>query len=557
MMAQFRTIMASMVVALGLLAACAAPGVPTAIPAKPPAPAAATAAPQAAATTAAPAPTAPAAAAPKVKRGGTLRAAYFEEWAPTLDPHSMTSVPFGFELMYDTLVRTSLDVKTGKRTNKPGLAESWDQPDPKTIVMKLRKGVVFQDGSPFNAEVAKWNLDRMRTWAKSAAKTDVAVIDSVDIVDDYTIRINLKGAPAGILYRLGDTLGLRGWIASKAAVDRDGENALTRRPVGSGPMQFVEWLTGDRITVKKWDKYWEKGADGQPLPYLDGAVLRVIVDETVGVTEMRTGNLDIYGQAEPRNFAVIKADPKLDLVQFPWVGLVNYLIFNVEKPPFNNIKVRQAALYAIDREGIAKGAGQGIGVPSYYYWGPADLGYDDKLPHYTFDMNKAQQLMKDAGFASGVDVVDDFFQNELMQRTAEAFKQTWDKAGIRTELNLSERTAFVSKLQVGNFQVANSIRQWGESDPDAYSYRLTSEGTFNFAHFKNADMDKCMEEGRNTADDAKRAEIYKRCQQILFENAPYDQVWFTPYVIVVNKAVKGWEPNHFTRVKMHDVWIDK
>jgi ABC-type transport system substrate-binding protein len=461
------------------------------------------------------------------------------------------------EFMYDTLVRTSLDVKTGKRTNKPGLAESWDQPDAKTIVMKLRKDVVFQDGSKFNAEVAKWNLDRMRTWAKSAAKTDQAVVDNVAVVDEYTIKINLKGAPAGILYRLGDALALRPWMASKAVVDKEGEEALTRKSAGSGPMTFMEWMTGDHITLKKWDKYWEKGADGQPLPYLDGALLRVITNETVGVTEVRTGNLDLYAQVEPRSFATVKSNQDLELVEYSWVGLVNYLIFNVQKPPFNNQKLRQAALYAIDREGIAKGAGQGAGIPSYYYWGPGDLGYDETLPRYTFDMVKAEQLMKEAGLASGVDVEDDFFQNEIMQRTAEAFKQTWDKIGIRTKLNLSERTAFVSKLQVGNFQVANSIRQWGESDPDAYSYRLTSTGAFNFAHFENADMDKCMEEGRNTVEDAKRAEIYKRCQKIVWEFAPYDQVWFTPYTLVMSKKLKGWEPHHFSRVNMRAVWIDK
>ncbi len=541
-----------LVVAASLIFACA-PVVPTPAPAKPAAPAA-TPAPTkpAAAATGQPAPTA------KVKRGGTLRAAYNLEWAPNLDPHSLSSNPVGFELFYDTLVRTGLDVATGKRTMKPGLAESWDQPTPKSIVMKLRRDVAFQDGSKFDSKVAKWNLDRMATWAKSAAKTDVAVIESVEAPDDYTLRINLKGGPAGLLFRLGDGIAQRPWIASKAAVDKDGEDALTRKPVGSGPMVFQEWLTGDRITMKKWDKYWDKGADGQPLPYLDAVVIRVVREETVGVNEVRSGNLDIFfGQVEARNFATIRSSPDLELVEYPWVGDVNYLIFNMTKPPFNNLKLRQAAAWAIDREGMAKALGLGSGRPTYYYWGPGDIGYDETLPKFGFDINRAKQLMGEAGLASGVDVVDDFFHVEVMQRTAEAFKQTWDQIGIRTTLNVSERTAFVSKLQAGNFQVANSIRQWGDSDPDAYSNRLTSTGPFNFAHFENTDLDKCMEEARNLTDDAKRAETYKRCQKIIFEYVPYDQIWFTPYALVVNKSVKGWEPQFFSRVRLREAWIDK
>jgi peptide/nickel transport system substrate-binding protein len=158
----------------------------------------------AAAATNAPAAAATAVPVAKVKRGGTLRAAVTSEWAPNLDPHSFTGNPFGYELVYDRLVRTDIEAKTGARTIKPGLAESWEQANPKTIVMKLRKDVVFQDGSKFNAGVSKWNLDRMRTWAKSAAKTDVAVIDSLDAIDEYTIRINLKGAPAPGLVGTGN-----------------------------------------------------------------------------------------------------------------------------------------------------------------------------------------------------------------------------------------------------------------------------------------------------------------------------------------------------------------
>jgi peptide/nickel transport system substrate-binding protein len=271
--------MISLLAVLAVLTACGVAATPTTAPrsgespvatAKPTtAPAAATSAPTAATKPTTAAPTA--APAVKIKRGGTLRAAHYEEWAPTLDPQSRTGALLGLELVYDNLLRASFDLKTGERTLKPGLAESWEQKDPKTIVMKLRKDVVFQDGSKWDATVAKWNLDRMRTWEKSAAKTEVMVMDSVDVVDEYTIRINLKAAPAGILPILASSLGPHSSMVSKAAVDRDGQEAFALRTVGTGPMQFVEWVTGDHVTVKKWDKYWEKGADGQPLPYLDGA----------------------------------------------------------------------------------------------------------------------------------------------------------------------------------------------------------------------------------------------------------------------------------------------
>jgi peptide/nickel transport system substrate-binding protein len=568
------SVLVSIIVILGLVTGCT-PAAPTAVPTKLGAAVAATAAPSvpsaapaAAATNppapatsgpAAPAPTiAAASAATKIKRGGTLRAAHFEEWAPTLDPHSRTGTAVGYELLYDCLLRATFDLKTGARTLKPQLAESWEQQGPKTIVMKLRKDAVFQDGSKFNAEVAKWNLDRMRTWEKSAAKTDVMVLDSVDVVDEYTIRLNLKAAPAGILPTLASGLGSRAWMASKAAVDKDGQEAFARRTVGTGSMQFVEWVTGDHITVKKWDKYWDKGEDGQPLPYLDGAMLRVIVNETVGVTEMRTGTLDVYSQILPRNYSAIKSAPDVDMIPYPWYGQVNYLIFNFQKAPFNDLKMRQAAIYALDRESMAKAIGQGVGLPAYYYWGPGDLGYDESVPRYNFDLNKSKQLVKDAGYPNGVDVPCDTFSLDMLQRTGEAIKQFWDQAGIRTTLGVEERTAFVSKLQVSNFQVANSYRGSVDIDPDSYSYRLTTDGTFNFSHFSSADMDKCMEEGRNTVEDAKRIAIYKRCQQIMYENLPYESIWTNPLVLLVSKKVKGWEPFMYTSLAgLRNVWLDK
>jgi ABC-type transport system substrate-binding protein len=246
------------------------------------------------------------------------------------------------------------------------------------------------------------------------------------------------------------------------------------------------------------------------------------------------------------------------MIPFSWWGQVNYLIFNCQKAPFDNVKMRQAAVYAIDREAMAKALGQGVGLPAYYYWGAGDLGYSETVPRYTFDMNKAKQLVKEAGFPNGIDVTDDTFSLDMLQRSGEALKQMWDQAGIRTTLNVQERTAFVSKLQVSNFQFANSYRGTSEPDPDSYSFRLTSTGVFNFAHFENADMDKCMEEGRNAVESAKRAEVYKRCQQILYEQVPYESTWSNPFVLLINKRVKGWQPILYTNLaNLREAWLDK
>jgi peptide/nickel transport system substrate-binding protein len=563
----------TLMVILSFLPACT-PAAPTVVPTKPSAPAAATAPvsatpstppvvaaatkPAAPAISAYPAATASPAPAVKVKRGGTLKVANGEEYQPNLDPHQITVPCFGYDTVFSNLTRMDIDPKTGKRTFRPGLADSWEQPAQNKIVMKLQKKAVFHDGSAWNAEVAKWNLDRMRTYPKAATKTDMAVIDSVDIIDESTIRLNLKGAPAGLLERLSDGLSIRAWMTSKAAVDKNGDDYLARTAVGSGPMQFVEWMPGDHMTLKKFDKYWENGVDSQPLPYLDGIAIRLIIDETVRTNEVRTGNMDLAMAAHPRNFAAIRSSPKQEVWEYEWNASVHYNIFNMTKPPFGgNAKLRQAAMYAIDRESMAKTVGLGSGYPVYYYWGSADLGYDETLPRYKFDQAKAKQLVKDAGFPNGLDVTNTYFTPPQIVQSAEILKNMWDAIGIRTTLEVLERAAFVPKLQTANYQVANSTREWGSADPDDYSLRLVSEATANFAHFKNTEFDKCMEEGRNAVESAKRADIYKKCQKILIEEVPYGEMWSAPKNLIISKDVRGWKPHLFNITRLSEVWLDR
>jgi ABC-type transport system substrate-binding protein len=322
-------------------------------------------------------------------------------------------------------------------------------------------------------------------------------------------------------------------------------------------MQFVEWKPGDQMTAKKWDGYWEKGVDGQPLPYLDGIVSRLIQDDTVRTTELRTGNIEVATNLHPRNFPSLKADPKIDLASYPWNALVHYIIFNNKQDPTKNVKVRQAALYAIDREAMAKAIGMGVGSPTYYWWSTSDLGYDDTLPRYPYQPEKATQLLKEAGYANGIDINNSYMGSGFLPSTSEALKSMWDKVGIRTTLEVMERTAFVPKLQTANFQVATSTRDWGAADPDDYSFRLITDGTFNFAHFQNPEFDKCMAEGRETFEAAKRAEIYKRCQKILIEQVPYGEVWHYPKNVVFAKTLKNWQPHLFSMARLAEAWLDK
>jgi peptide/nickel transport system substrate-binding protein len=556
----------TVLVALGLLMACAAP-TPAVVPTKASAPVAATAAPAppSATTTTPTAATKPAAAAPtvapvaKIKRGGTLRVGKRNEWQPNLDPIQSTVEAMGLDMVLQELTRGKQDAKTQLFSLAPGLAESWEQPNPKTVVFKLRKGVVFHDGSAFNAQIAKWNIDRMKNHPKSAAKSDILTLESVEVVDDYTLRLNLNAPPAGLLERMSDlNTQHRAAMSSKEAVDKNGEDYISRHPVGTGPHTFVEWKTGQHLAVKKWEKYWEMGEDGQPLPYLDGIIYRWLADKTVKAVEIRTGNLDIIDEIDAKDFGPVKSSADLEFVEYPWSSQVQYLFFNMEKPPFGpSLKLRQAALYAIDHVNVAKTVGLEAGYPAYHFWGKGTLGYDETLPRYDYQPDKAKQLVKDAGFPNGVEANGSLIAREPDNRTAQVIKSMWDAVGIRTTLDPIERTAVISKWQNGDFEVGLSGRGWGEMDPDGYSYRLIKEGAFNFAHWNDPSITACMKEGRENADEKARIGIYKRCQNILYEQAPYGDSWYFPKNVVVNKKVKGWLTHWHEGVRLTYAWLDR
>lgn len=544
---------------LGLAAACA-PAAPTAAPTKPSAPAVSTAVPPASgATSVAPAatkPPSPAATttpAAKIKRGGELTVSYVIN-PYTIDPHINpgNGAKFPQDQIYDMLVRAPYNESTGKREIVPELATSWDA-NGKEVVMKLRKGVKFTDGSDFNAQVAKWNLDRAMNNKKSAVKTYLATIDSVDVVDDYTIKLNLKVPSASTL----PMLTIAPWIGSQAAEAKLGEDAYGANPVGSGPFKLKEWIRDVHVLMEANPNYWKAGADGKPLPYLSSVKYRYIADQSVAYVELKSGTVDVM-RAEPKDVAATKANPDLFYWQMDWSGYQYRVLGYTHKPPFDNVTLRQALCYATDRDSLAKAIAPGLGFPVPYFWSPVEIGYNDSLPKFQYNLEKSKQLVKEAGYPNGIDITLDIFARALDQRIAEALQSMWNKAGFRVTIEPKEKAAAVAAAHAGQINALFGMTTYGPMDPDQHSDYLMPGGTTNHDDLNDPDVIKWMEAGRATYDTKVRQEAYENVQRLIYDRMLRCTTFVTPQNITMRKYVKGWKTSvDIERSLVSEVWLDK
>ena len=287
------------------------------------------------------------------RKGGTLRVGFYIE-AATMDPHLSGSKIDRqiYHNVYEPLV--TLDIKLGI---KPGLAESWQTPDPRTLIFKLRQGVKFHDGTDFNAEAAKFNFVRMKTEAKSVRKGELANVDSVDVVDPFTLRLNLKKPDAALLATLTDRAGMM--VSPRVVQERGGELERNARGAGTGPFEFVEWVKDDHILLKRNDGYWSR----QGGPYLDRVRYRPIPDDTVKLQSLQAGEIDVMDYVQPRDVAAVKADKNVVVLDVPSLADFAYQL-NHTRPPFNVKALRQAVAYSLDLEQIVKGVWLNVGVPA-------------------------------------------------------------------------------------------------------------------------------------------------------------------------------------------------
>src|SRR2546427_3740243 len=486
------------------------------------------------------------AAAQAPKKGGTLRVGFYIE-AATRAPHVSGSRVDGrvSHNIYEPLV--TLDAKLGI---KPGLAESWSQPDARTLVFKLRRGVKFHDGSDFTAEAAKFNFDRMKTEPKSVRKGEVASIDSVDVVDSHTIKINLKRPDAALLATLTDRAGMM--VSPKVVQERGGELQRNAKGAGTGPFEFVEWVKDAHLVIKRNDGYWNR----QGGPYLDRVRYRPILDDTVKLQSLQSGEIDVMDYVQPRDVAAVKADKNVVVLDVPSLAAFAYQL-NHQRPPFNNKVLRQAAAYALDLEQIVKGVWLNVGVPANGPIPPTSWAYDRSIAPIRRDMAKSKAKLAEGGQPNGFTFTMTTNNIPINVQEAEVIQAQLREAGITMKIKLVDSATLISDGNNKNFEMISY--QWsGRPDPDGNTYQFykTTQGTsLNWSGISNPQIDALLDRTREVSNQAERKKLFSELTKILQDELPMVFIVHPIEPKAFSPKVRGYEPIPDGMMRFKDVWL--
>lgn len=489
----------------------------------------------------------PTAASAGPHRGGTLRLGVDGE-PGGLDP---IKVPGNQFLRYSRLFFNNLLNSDANGRLVPGLAESWSTQDNKTFVFKLRKGVKFQDGTDFNADAVKFTLDRAtgpEAIASRRGYLSAAGLTSYEVVDDYTIKFNLKAANAAFPAYLVD--GGTPAIVSPTGVKKWGDKFMTQ-PVGTGPFELVEWVTGDHMTVKRFENYWRKDDKGNQLPYVDQIIIRPIPDESVRFLALRSGDLDLVDYVGPSDAATVQADAGLRPVI--WGTQRLSLVLNTNQPPFDNKAIREALAWAVDREAIHKSIYGGTGSPAQSMLDPNNWAFDPQGKFYTRDLAKAKAKLAEGGKPNGFKFEAKNYNTPLDLRVSQAIKAQLAEAGINMEIIPVERQQQSEVLSSGKFEAAFTMGYGLTADPDIELTKvLSSKGANNFGKYANPEVDSLLAKAQQAVDQAERKALYAKLQTLYLAESPQIFIHHNTTTTAMSKAVQGFVPG----AALHDILLD-
>lgn len=410
---------------------------------------------------------------------------------------------------------------------QPQLAKSWEiSPDGLTYTFKLREGVTFHDGQAFDSATAKFALDRARGKdSVNPQKRFFASIASIDTPDAATLVLRLSEPTGSLLYWLG-------WPASVMVAPNSAADDKTK-PVGTGPFRFVSWAKGDKVELEKNAGYWNKDVSVK----LDKVTFRFIADPQAQAAALKSGDVDAIPEfAAPELMASFDGDARL-MTKIGNTELKVVAGMNNAEKPFDDKRVRQALMMAIDRKTVIEGAWSGLGTPIGSHYTPNDPGYVDLTAKLPYDPEKAKALLAEAGYPDGFSFTIKSPQMAYAPRSAEVMQAMLAEIGVTMTI---EPTEFPAKW-VQDVMKDRSYQMTIVAHAEPMDIDIYSRDPYYF-NYKNPAFNALMKKVQETTDPAEQAKIYAEAQTILADDVPALFLFVMPKLGVWDKKLKGlWE----------------
>jgi peptide/nickel transport system substrate-binding protein len=417
--------------------------------------------------------------------------------------------------------------------------------DGKEMTIRLRPGVKFHDGEAFDAEAAKFSLERHLTMQGSFRKPELAALDRVEVVDPLTIKLVLKTPFSPLIAQLTDRAGMM--VSPKAA--REAGDRFALHPVCAGPYKFVERVQQDRIVFEKFADYWNKDN-----VFIDRVVFLPIVDATVRLANLKSGGLDLIERLLATDIKEVRADSRLKLataLELGYFGLTININKDKNKGPLSQSeKVRQALDLSIDREAINQVVFNGEFTPGNQWVSPEHPFYQKAFPVPKRDVARAKALLKESGATLPVSVdlmVPKGAENEAVAQVIQAMAA---ETGFDLKIRVIEFATSFKQAQAGEFQ-AFLIGWSGRIDPDGNSYVfLHSNAPQNDGGYSNSEADKSLEDARLVTDPAQRKAIYEKLTKAVLNDEPLLYLYHRKLLIAHTTKLEGYKqmPDGLVRV---------
>ena len=461
-------------------------------------------------------------------RGGRLTACMFLE-PNSLDPAAATYIPG--VVVLKNVIETLIELDQQGRPH-PRLATGWQvSKDGREWTFRLRDGIMFHDGTPFNADAVKFSFDRILDPATKSqtGMSEIGTYQSSQVVDSKTIKMMFKEPYAPFFNNLQDVvLG----VVSPSAVKKYGAD-FGSNPVGTGPYRFQDWVRGDHVTLVRNDKYVNTSAlvAHKTLPYLDTLVFRIIMEDQTRLNALRSGEADFIYRVPGINVESVQADSRFQVFKNMYAGAPVMFLINRGRFPTDDLSVARALQFAINKEVVSRIATGGISPVAYGPLKPVVWSYDTDVEKlYRYDPPKARQLLEEGGWKVGAGgirakngqackMVCAVKSDPVTVSMLTAIQGMFKAVGVDLEI---QTMALPASEEIGRQGKSNmTFMEWRGIDPDILTvhYHSKNIGGWNMGHFRNPTLDNLLDEGRAIVDPKQRLPLYQKAQMLIMEQA--------------------------------------